>query len=66
MSVLASTVIRLGRIDGYCLDVNPVILGRGKPIFPESDDKDPLRLLETRAFGCGAVLLRYQHADERH
>jgi hypothetical protein len=28
-------------------------------------DKINLQLVETRTFGSGVVLLRYQHADER-
>ena len=58
---LASTVIQLGLIDEYWLYVNPVVLGGGKPMFPALDTRLHLRLLETRTFGCGVVLLRYQH-----
>ena len=32
----------------------------GKPPFPPSGAKIPLRLAESRTFGNGVVLLRYQ------
>jgi len=40
--------------------VHPVLIGRGKRLFEPSDVKVDLRLAETRAFGSGVVLLRYQ------
>ncbi len=42
------------------LYVHPVLIGRGKRLFESSDVKVDLRLAETRAFGSGVVLLRYQ------
>jgi dihydrofolate reductase len=50
-------------IDEYRLYVHPVVIGRGKPLFPTSDARTDLRLAETRAFGNGVVLLRYQRPD---
>ena len=41
------------------LYVHPVVIGRGKPLFPP-DARIDLRLVETRTFGNGVVLLRYQ------
>jgi dihydrofolate reductase len=40
--------------------VHPVLIGRGKRLFPESDVLTGLRLTESRAFGNGVVLLRYE------
>jgi dihydrofolate reductase len=61
---LASTVMRLGLIDEYQLYVQPVILGAGRRMFPELERKIELRLVETRTFGSGVVLLRYQSAEQ--
>jgi len=55
---VAATFIRHDLIDEYRLYVHPVVIGRGKPLFP-SGAKIDLRLAETRAFGNGVVLLRY-------
>ena len=64
---LAATFMRHDLIDEYRLYVHPIVIGRGKPLFPPSDAKIPLRLAETRTFGNGVVLLRYERprADEQ-
>lgn len=56
---LASAFMQLGLIDEYCLYVYPVILGGGKPMFPQLRDRIDLKLVETRTFGSAVVLLRY-------
>ncbi len=61
---IASTVMRLGLIDEYWLYIHPVVLGSGTPMFPPLSNKINLRLVETRPFGSGVVLLRYQQASE--
>jgi dihydrofolate reductase len=60
---LAATFMRHDLIDEYRLYVHPVLVGRGKPLFRASDAMVGLRLAETRAFGNGVVLLRYQRTD---
>jgi dihydrofolate reductase len=60
---IASTFMQLGLIDEYRLYVHPVVLGGGKPFFPPLRDRIDLQLIETRKFGSGVVLLRYQHKD---
>lgn len=46
-------------IDGYWLFVNPIILGRGIPLFTDIKDKIKLKLLTTRQFTCGVTELNY-------
>ncbi len=46
-------------IDGYWLFVNPIILGRGIPLFSDIKDKIKLKLLTTRQFTCGVTELNY-------
>lgn len=59
-SGIASTFMQLGLIDEYRLYMRPVILGGGKPMFRQFRDRINLQLVETRTFGSGVVLLRYQ------
>ena len=53
------SLIRLNLIDGYWLFVNPVILGRGIPLFVDVKDKIKLKLVTTRQFTSGVTELNY-------
>ncbi len=61
-ATLASDLVRRDLIDEYHLFVNPIILGRGTPLFPELNKPLSLTLVETRPFGSGVVYLRYRRA----
>jgi dihydrofolate reductase len=50
-------------IDEYRVFVHPVLIGRGKRLFPDSDAAADLRLVDTHRFGNGVVLLRYARAS---
>ena len=53
-------------IDEYRLMVFPVVLGSGKRLFPDGNEKKMLRLVESRTFDSGVVLLTYQPVKEQH
>jgi dihydrofolate reductase len=52
--------MQLDLIDEYQLCIHPVILGNGLPLFKNVRDRIRLKLLKTKTFGCGAVLLYYE------
>lgn len=53
------SLMQLDAIDGYWLFVNPIILGRGIPLFADIKHKIKLKLLTTRPFTCGVTELNY-------
>ena len=57
---LMSTLTQLDLIDEHRIMVNPVILGGGNPLFKRTNDTLSLKLVKTRVFGNGNVLLCYQ------
>jgi dihydrofolate reductase len=57
-SVLVHTLARNDLVDEYSLLVYPLVLGGGKKVFPDGL-RAPLRLVETRPFPTGVVLMRY-------
>jgi dihydrofolate reductase len=51
-----------GLVDEYRLMIFPVVLGSGARLFPESPEKTPLRLADTRVFDSGVVVQSYETA----
>lgn len=62
-SDLSATLIQLGIIDEFRIMINPVLLGKGKPLFKGLNDRLKLKLLRTKTFKSGNVLLYYQPAE---
>ena len=52
-------LIQQNLIDGYWLFVNPIILGRGIPLFVNVQNTIKLKLLNTQQFACGVTELNY-------
>lgn len=50
----------LGFVDEFQLAIQPTIVGSGMALFKDITDRIDLRLLNTKTFGCGAVLHYYE------
>jgi dihydrofolate reductase len=63
---LVSGLTRLGLIDEYRIVVNPVVLGSGIPLFKDIENRLSLKLLTTRTFDSGVVVLYYRPDEQTH
>ena len=52
-------------IDEHRVMVNPILLSRGIPLFKGTGDRMKLKLVNTRIFGSGNVLLSYAPVSEQ-
>ena len=57
---LAAEFHRLDLVDEFRIYVHPVLVGDGTPAFGRNEAMRPLRLIETRTFGNGVVLVRHE------
>jgi dihydrofolate reductase len=58
-SVLVHPLVQSDLVDEYHLLVFPIVLGSGKKVFPDGFTSG-LKLMETKSFPSGVVLLHYQ------
>ncbi len=64
-SNLAVSFIKAGLIDEFRFMINPVVMGKGTPIFEGMNGKLNLELVKTRRFDSGNILLCYRPAKKR-
>jgi dihydrofolate reductase len=57
---LMQTFMQLDLIDEYRININPTILGKGKPMVTDLNRQIPLKLLEARTLKSGVQALRYE------
>ena len=57
---LIVALTNLNLIDEYQLGVQPTLLGNGLPLFKNLRDRTNLKLLRTKTFESGAVVLYYE------
>ncbi len=60
---LVRTLIEHDLVDELRLMVFPVVLGSGKRLFGESNEKKHLQLVDSKTVGDGIVILTFQPAD---
>ncbi|MEO8392147.1 MAG: dihydrofolate reductase family protein [Chloroflexota bacterium] len=58
--VLAQTFMELDLIDEYRFNINPVVLGVGKPFFANPARNFKLKLMASKTLQSGVVTLRYE------
>jgi dihydrofolate reductase len=56
----AQTFMQLGLIDEYRLNVNPVVLGSGSPLFADTKQQINLQLVSAKMYASGVVGLHYR------
>jgi dihydrofolate reductase len=56
---IAQALMKAGLIDEYRIQLCPVILGGGRPLFDTTDFHQELTLMELRRYPTGVVFLRY-------
>ena len=61
---IVSQLAQRGLIDEYRIMVNPIALGQGTPLFKDIKDRLDMKLLRTRTFCNGNVLLCYAPAGK--
>ena len=57
---LAHSFMQSNLIDEYRLNINPIVLGEGKPLFKDIEKEIRLRLVNTVTFASGVVGLTYE------
>lgn len=53
-------LINLNLIDEFQLCVHPVLVGKGLPLFDKIKDRTMFKLIKTKTFGSGAIVLYYE------
>jgi dihydrofolate reductase len=57
---LTHSLAKLGLIDQYHINLNPIALGKGMPLFDPHNEAAKLNLLKSHRFDCGVISLRYE------
>jgi dihydrofolate reductase len=57
------SLLKENLVDDYWLFVNPILLGRGIPVFRNINDITKLKLVSTKVFTSGVVCLNYEGSN---
>lgn len=56
----SQSLLNEGLIDEFWLFVNPILLGKGMPLFKDITGTTKLKLAESKTFACGVIALHYE------
>lgn len=56
----SNSLLNEGLIDDIWLFVNPILLGKGMPLFKGITEPNKLKLTESKTFSCGVIALHYE------
>lgn len=57
---IITTFVNADLIDEYQLAVHPILLGAGKPLFIDIKERNKLKLIDTKVYSTGLVILIYK------
>jgi dihydrofolate reductase len=60
---LITSFMNLDLVDEYRLAVHPVIIGRGKPLFENIEERHRLDLVDVKGYPSGVMLVQYKRRD---
>jgi dihydrofolate reductase len=61
-AMLASHFLQYGLVDEYRVILNPVLIGKGRPLFSDIKEKIKLKLTRTKPLASGVIILYYEKA----
>lgn len=64
-SNLSSSLLEMGLLDELRIMINPVVIGKGTPLFNGIKDRFNFKLTKTKTFKSGNILLYYQKAAKQ-
>ncbi|MBC7390890.1 MAG: dihydrofolate reductase family protein [Opitutaceae bacterium] len=56
----SQSLLSEGVIDEFWLFINPILLGKGMPLFNGITNTSKLKLIESKTFACGVIALHYE------
>lgn len=56
---LTKSLTNLNLVDEFHLVIHPILLGGGKPLFNNFNERVNLKMIEARSYSSGLVLLKY-------
>ena len=63
--VLVQSLMRRDLIDEYVLQIHPLVLGKGRRLFPDGSPLTKFTLVDSVTTGTGVIIATYRPASER-